>query len=212
MEKAIFLDRDGVVNEMVYYPEHGILDSPFVAAQFRLLPNVPEAIKKFRDAGFKVIIVSNQPGIAKGYLSEATFEEIRYKMHTALEAEGAGLDGEFYCLHHPRARVARLKVECDCRKPGPGLLLQAAEAMDIDLGSSWMVGDGLTDIEAGKRAGCRTVLIGKMKCELCHLMDETGARPDFVVADLLEAARIVGGGDTGRLPAGAGEKSKPGKK
>jgi D-glycero-D-manno-heptose 1,7-bisphosphate phosphatase len=210
MEKVIFLDRDGVVNEMIYYPEHGILDSPFTAAQFRLLPGTAEAIKRFRGAGFKVIIVSNQPGIAKGNLSEATFEEIRTKMHAVLKREGAGLDGEFYCLHHPRAKLARLKVECDCRKPQPGLLHQAAEAMNIDLASSWMVGDGLTDIEAGKRAGCRTILIGKMKCELCHRMEETGARPDFVAVDLLEAARIVSAGDADRLSAGAGGQAHPG--
>jgi len=211
MEKAIFLDRDGVVNEMIYYPEHGILDSPFTAAQFRLLPHVAEAIKKFRDGGFKVVIISNQPGIAKGYYSETTFEEIRDKMHADLEREGAILDGEFYCLHHPWAKVARLKAECECRKPKPGLLYQAAETLNIDLSHSWMVGDGLTDIETGKRAGCRTILIGKMKCELCHLMDETGARPDFVAADLLEASRIVGAGDTVRLPSRGSRESRPAK-
>jgi D-glycero-D-manno-heptose 1,7-bisphosphate phosphatase len=201
MEKAIFLDRDGVVNEMIYYPEHGILDSPFTVAQFRLLPHVAEAIKTFRDGGFKIVIVSNQPGIAKGHLSEATFGEISRKMRQELAAAGASVDGEFYCLHHPQAKLARLKAECECRKPKPGLLHQAAETMSINLAKSWMIGDGLTDIEAGKKVGCRTILIGKVKCELCHLMDKTGARPDFVAADLLEAARIVGAGDTGLQPA-----------
>jgi histidinol phosphatase-like enzyme len=118
-------------------------------------------------------------------------------MRRELGKKGAVLDGEFYCLHHPRAKVARLKAVCDCRKPEPGLLIEAAEALNIDLNKSWMIGDGLTDIEAGKKAGCRTILLGKIKCELCRLMDETGASPDFVAADLLEATRIVGGGETG---------------
>ncbi len=201
MEKAIFLDRDGVINEMIYYPEHGILDSPFTAAQFRLLPHVAEAIKEFHEGGFKVIIVSNQPGIAKGHFSQDTHEEISKKMHADLEQEDAKLDGEFYCLHHPRAVLAHLKADCECRKPKPGLLYQAAETLNIELASSWMIGDGLTDIETGKQAGCRTILIGQMKCELCHLMDQTGIRPDFIALDLLEAASIICNGDTGRLPS-----------
>jgi D-glycero-D-manno-heptose 1,7-bisphosphate phosphatase len=192
MEKAIFLDRDGVVNEMIYYPEHGILDSPFTAGQFRLIPGAAEGIKAFREMGFKVIIVSNQPGVAKRNYTEETFERIREKMRRELAKKGTALDGEFYCLHHPQAKVARLKEVCDCRKPAPGLLLEAAEAMNLDLKKSWMIGDGLTDIQAGKKAGCRTILLGKMKCDLCRLMDETGARPDVVAADLPEAVRIVG--------------------
>lgn len=209
MEKAIFLDRDGVVNEMVYYPEHGIVDSPFNAVQFRLLPQVAEAINAFHERDFKVIIISNQPGIAKNYYDEATFEEIRRKMHTELEKEDSHLDGEYYCLHHPWAKVARLKAECECRKPKPGLLHQAAATMDIDLSNSWMVGDGLTDIEAGKRAGCRTILIGRMKCEFCRLMDETGTRPDFIAGDLLEAVRIIGAGDKGLLPSRTAGETRP---
>jgi D-glycero-D-manno-heptose 1,7-bisphosphate phosphatase len=201
MEKAIFLDRDGVINEMVYYPEHGIMDSPFTTAQFRLLPGVAAAINKFHEGGYKVIIVSNQPGIAKGHLTEATFQQIGRKMRRELGKEGASLDGEFYCLHHPRAKLARLRAECDCRKPKAGLLHQAAETMSLELGRSWMLGDGLTDIEAGKRAGCRTILIGTLKCEMCHLLDKTGARPDFVAADLIEAARIVGARNTDSLLA-----------
>jgi D-glycero-D-manno-heptose 1,7-bisphosphate phosphatase len=197
MAKAVFLDRDGVVNEMIYYPEHGIVDAPFTAAQFRLLPHVAEAMKTFHEGGFKVIVVSNQPGIAKGHFSEATFGEIREKMRRELEIAGASVDGEFYCLHHPEAKVSRFKADCACRKPKPGLLQQAAETMDVDIGKSWMIGDGLTDIEAGKMAGCRTILLGRIKCELCQMMEQTDARPDFVAADLNEAARIIGSADDG---------------
>jgi D-glycero-D-manno-heptose 1,7-bisphosphate phosphatase len=199
--KAIFLDRDGVINELIYYPEQGVVDSPFIVEQFRLLPGVCEAINKFHELGFKVIIVSNQPGMAKGYLSQQTFDKIRKKMNDELAKEGASCDGEYYCFHHPEAKVARLKVNCGCRKPKPGLLLEATKDLNIDLPQSWMIGDGLTDVQAGKSAGCRTILLGKMKCELCDLMDEQDARPDFVAANLLEAANLVKNQKTQRTRA-----------
>ncbi|MCL0036321.1 HAD family hydrolase [Dehalococcoidia bacterium] len=189
--KAIFLDRDGVINELVYHQEQGIIDSPFTVEQFRLLPGVGEAIRKFNEMGYKVILASNQPGIAKGSLCEETFEKIRQKMKEKLAKEGAFLDGEYYCFHHPEAKIGKLKANCECRKPEPGLLLQAAKEMDIDLSQSWMIGDGLTDVNAGKGAGARTILLGRMKCELCHLMDKEGTSPDFVVPNLLEAAKII---------------------
>ncbi|MGA2670087.1 MAG: HAD family hydrolase [Dehalococcoidia bacterium] len=199
--KAVFLDRDGVINELVYYPEHGIADSPFTTKQFKLIAGVCEAINRFHELEFKVILVSNQPGIAKGYLSQETFDKIRKKMNDELAKEGASLDGEYYCFHHPEAKVERLKVNCGCRKPEPGLLLQAAKDSDVDLSQSCMIGDGLTDVKAGKSAGCQTVLLGKMKCELCHLMDEQDAHPDFIAPNLLEAANLVKNQKTQRTKA-----------
>ncbi|MFC2067138.1 HAD-IIIA family hydrolase, partial [Chloroflexota bacterium] len=109
-----------------------------------------------------------------------------------LTGDGAFLDGEYYCFHHPEAKVIELKTNCECRKPKPGLLYQAAQELGIDLSQSWMIGDGLTDVKAGKAAGVRAILIGRMKCELCHLMDEENARPDAVCSDLLEAAKLIG--------------------
>ena len=191
MTKAIFLDRDGVINELVYYPEQGIVDSPFTAEQFRLLPQAGEAINKFHNSGYKVILISNQPGIAKGHLSEETFEEIRRRMRDELSSQGASLDGEYYCFHHPEAKIPKFRANCQCRKPEPGLILQAAEDMGVDLNHSWMIGDGLGDIKAGRSAGCRTILLGRMKCELCHLMDEEDAKPDFIAPNLVEAASIL---------------------
>jgi D-glycero-D-manno-heptose 1,7-bisphosphate phosphatase len=190
-DKAVFLDRDGVVNSLVYHQEQGIVDSPFTVEQFVLLPHVGEAIVRFHDMGYKVILVSNQPGIAKGHLTSETFNEIREKMKEELLGGGASLDGEYYCLHHPEAEIASLRINCACRKPEPGLLLQAAGEMDIDLSQSWMIGDGLTDVQAGKKAGCRTILLGRMKCELCHLMDIEDARPDAITSDLREAAQFI---------------------
>lgn len=189
--KAAFIDRDGVINKLVYHYEHGIIDSPFTAEQFSLLPGVGEAIKKLHESDYKVIVVSNQPGIAKGSLSEETFDEIRRKMKETLAGEGASIDGEYYCFHHPEAQVVSLRGICECRKPKPGLILQAARDMDIDLSQSWMIGDGLTDVQAGKRANCRTILLGRMKCELCELMDKEDARPDVIAANLKEAAQYI---------------------
>jgi len=190
--KAVFLDRDGVINELVYHQEQGIINSPFTVEQFRLLAGIGEAINKFHEMGYKAILVSNQPGIAKGNMSEETFEEIRKRMKEELAKEGTLLDAEYYCLHPPEAKVEKFKANCECRKPNPGLLLQAAQDLDIDLSQSWMIGDGLTDIKAGKGAGCRTILLGRMKCELCRLMDEKAARPDIICSDLLEATKMIG--------------------
>jgi len=201
MDRGVFLDRDGVINELVYYAEHGVIDSPFTTKQFRLIPGVCEAINEFHELGFKVVIVSNQPGMAKGYLTQETFARLRKKMSGDLAKEGASFDREYYCFHHPEAKVKRLKVNCECRKPRPGLLLQAAKDLDVDLSQSWMIGDGLTDVQAGKSAGCRTILLGKMKCELCHLMDEQDAHPDFIAPNLLEAANLVKSQKTQRTKA-----------
>ena len=193
MTKAVFLDRDGTINEIIYYQDLGIIDSPFTEEQFKLLPGVGEAIKVLNQNGFKVIVTSNQPGIAKGHFSIETFEKIREKMRTELSKHGALLDAEYYCLHHPEAKNKEYKKNCECRKPKPGLLLKAAKDLNIDLPNSWMVGDGLTDIEAGKKAGCKTILIGNMKCDLCRLMDEKNIRPDYIVKNLDMAKDVITG-------------------
>jgi len=191
MHRAVFLDRDGVINELVYYEEQGLVDSPFTVEQLKLFPWAGEAIKKLTEGGYKVVIASNQPAIAKGQLSWETFEKIRGKMREELAKQAASVDGEYYCFHHPEAVIADLKVNCDCRKPKPGLLLQAAREHDIDLLESGMIGDNLTDIKAGKNAGCKTILLGKMKCQLCRLMDEEDARPDSIASSLPEAVSVI---------------------
>jgi D-glycero-D-manno-heptose 1,7-bisphosphate phosphatase len=189
--RAVFLDRDGVINELVYHQEQEVIDSPFTVNQFKLLPGVPEAIKLIHQAGYLAVLVSNQPGIAKEHMTQETFSKIKHQMKTELSTFGAGLDAEYYCLHHPDAVVKQYKVKCDCRKPQSGLILKAAQEMDIDLQQSWLIGDNLSDIQAGKSGGCKTILLGKMKCEICHLMDEKNARPDKICDNLLEAIRVV---------------------
>ncbi len=107
--RAVLLDRDGVINEIVYFPEFGILDSPLNAKQFRLLPGVAEAIQVFNRLGLKVIVVSNQPAMAKGKMTAEAFEKVRQKMQNLLEAKGAHVDGEYYCFHHPKAKKAEYR-------------------------------------------------------------------------------------------------------
>lgn len=189
--KAIFLDRDGVVNELVYFQEQGIIDSPFTPYQFHLCPGVPQAIKRFQNAGYKIIIVSNQPGVAKGHMTLNNFNRIDETMKAQLEKEGVFLDGVYYCLHHPEAVIEQYRIDCKCRKPKPGLILKAVKDMDIDVSQSWFIGDNLTDIKAGKNAGCHTLLLSKMRCELCNLMHNEGIKPEAIKLNLLKAADFI---------------------
>ncbi|MBQ9612596.1 MAG: HAD-IIIA family hydrolase [Lachnospiraceae bacterium] len=155
-QRAIFLDRDGTINKYVGFLRN--IDD------FELLPGVAEALRRINASGFLAIIVTNQPVIARGEVTVLQLQEIHDKMETLLGVEGAYLDGLYYCPHHPHkgyeGEVPELKIECECRKPKPGMILKAAGDFNIDLSESWMIGDGENDIRAGKAAGCRTALIG----------------------------------------------------
>lgn len=154
-QKAIFLDRDGTINKYV-----GFLRS---IDQFELIPGVAEAIKKINASGYLCIVVTNQPVIARGEVTVDELDSIHKKMETELGFAGAYVDGLYYCPHHPHkgyeGEVVELKIECDCRKPKSGMLLKAAEEFNIDLNSSYMVGDGENDVMAGLAAGCKSILI-----------------------------------------------------
>ena len=155
-QKAVFLDRDGTINEYV-----GFLKS---VEEFKLLDGVAEAVKKINDSGFLAIIITNQPVIARGEVSFEQLSEIHNKMETLLGAEGAYLDAIYFCPHHPHkgyeGERAEYKTDCSCRKPKPGLILQAANDFNIDLSKSFMVGDTENDVLCGKNAGCLTAAIG----------------------------------------------------
>ncbi len=156
-QKAVFLDRDGTINRYV-----GFLRD---IDDFELLPGAAEAIREINRAGHLAIVVTNQPVIARGEVTRAQLDEIHNKMETLLGEQGAYLDAIYYCPHHPdkgfAGEVPELKIDCDCRKPKPGMLLRAAQDLNIDLKQSWMVGDGENDIRAGQAAGCRCVRIGE---------------------------------------------------
>jgi D,D-heptose 1,7-bisphosphate phosphatase len=161
MSRAIFLDRDGVINATVWNADESTFDTPYQIDQFTLLPGVAQAIERCHQMGFLVVVVSNQPGVAKGKCTPEFLEDVKALMNARLGAKNATLDGVYYCIHHPEASVADLRCDCDCRKPKPGLLLEASRQLDIDLRDSWMIGDQERDVLAGAAAGCRTCLVGQ---------------------------------------------------
>lgn len=154
-QKAVFLDRDGTINRY-----KGFLRS---VNEFELIPGVAEAIKKINSSGYLTIVVTNQPVIARGEVTWDELDEIHRKLETQLGFKGAYIDGLYFCPHHPHrgyeGEVEELKIDCDCRKPKPGMLLKAAADFNIDLSKSFMVGDSENDVKAGIAAGCKTILV-----------------------------------------------------
>ena len=171
MNKCVFLDRDGTIARDVPY-----CSSP---EQFELLPGAGESIRLFNIAGYKVILITNQSGVGRGYFTEEMLGLIHEKMKVKLADYGAHIDAIYYCPHHP-------DENCECRKPKPKLIIHAAEDFHIDLGRSYLIGDSAKDIEAGKAAGCKTILIGKMDIA-------NTPKPDYAAANLIEAAKILQG-------------------
>lgn len=181
---AVFLDRDGVLIEDVNLVTR--------REQMRILPGVPQALAQLRGAGFRLIVVTNQPVVARGLASEEEVAELHRALDRHFRQLGAGLDAWFFCPHHPQADLPAYQAECDCRKPGPGMLLSAAAQHQLSLADSFMVGDRLTDIAAGAAAGCRTVWVqsGKHAEPLIRTAKPlpSGLIADHVCTTLAEAA------------------------
>lgn len=181
MTTTVFLDKDGTL----------IQDLPYNVdpAQIRLAPLAGRALRRLAEHGHPVVVVSNQSGVARGYFPESALEGVRERISALCYQHGVELSGFYCCPHHPEGSVDRFAIECDCRKPGDGMLRTAAADLGVRLEDSWMVGDILDDVEAGKRAGCRTVLIDNG--------NETEWRlpatrwPDSVVRNLESAARLI---------------------
>jgi D-glycero-D-manno-heptose 1,7-bisphosphate phosphatase len=148
---GVFLDRDGVINEEANY-----LSCPEL---LRLLPGAAQAIRKLNQRHIPVIVVSNQAGVARGFFSEETVRRIHENLSDLLAREAAHIDRYYYCPHHPTAGIGPYRMDCECRKPKPGLLLKAGSEMGLDLEQSYLVGDNVTDVEAGIRAGAKSVLV-----------------------------------------------------
>jgi D-glycero-D-manno-heptose 1,7-bisphosphate phosphatase len=182
LTRAIFLDRDGVLNEVVPDPLTGTCESPTDAAAVSLAPGAAEGVRQLGSQGFRIVVVSNQPGAAKGSVTRAALDEVHAAVVAALAAEGAHVDDWRYCFHHPQAGDA-----CACRKPEPGLLLDAARELGLALDSSWMIGDADTDVAAGRAAGCRTALV--LNPRSAHRRN--GAEADVTAATLADAARVI---------------------
>lgn len=184
MNRAVFLDRDGVIiREPPYYP-HKLVD-------LHLLPRVDQAIRRLNENRFKVVVISNQSGIARGYYSEAEALIFNAVMVERLKEMGAMIDAIYFCPHYPKGTVSRYSTECECRKPAPGMLIRAGKELDIDLDMSFMVGDKDSDLECGRRVNCSTVLIqsrnGYQKSEYCehdcnYIADDLFRAVDYILS------------------------------
>ena len=172
MEKAVFIDRDGTIARDVPYC-HRVDD-------FDILPNVPEAVRLLNQSGFKIVVVTNQSGVAQGDVTEKALAQIHMKMKDDLDSHGAKLDAIYYCPHHP-------SEECDCRKPKTGLYVKAAKEHGIDVRLSYVIGDMQADVDAGRALGCKTVMVKTGSNGKC----DDGNPPDYVAHNLLEAAKWI---------------------
>jgi len=199
--RAVFLDRDGVINRYVSHPEFGTVDSPARASEFSLFPGVGEAINRLNQLGLLVVVISNQPGIAKRKFTLTQLNAITNKMHASVRSTGGNIDAVYYCRHHPDSVLPFYRKVCECRKPKPGLLLKAASACNIDISGSYTVGDGVTDILAGAAAGTTTIFVSARKCYVCDELARHSAKPDFIVRDLGEASDVIYSLETGNVAA-----------
>jgi histidinol-phosphate phosphatase family protein len=172
MNQAVFLDRDGTIARDAHYCSR--------VEDFELFPTVPDAIKLFNDNGFKVVVITNQSGIARGYFDEYRLAQIHSKMQAELLAHGAKVDAIYYCPHHP-------DDNCTCRKPKTELFIRAAKQLDVDFHQSYVIGDAQSDIDAGNALGCKTVLVTTAP-EVEQVVIHS---PTFVASNLLEAAKWI---------------------
>lgn len=182
-KKAVFLDRDNTLIE-----DPGYISDP---SGVKMLPGVAPAVKSLSQAGFKVIMVTNQSGIARGLLTEEALQKIHSELRRQLAESGAHLDGIYFCPFHPEGSVEGYAIDSELRKPRPGMLLKAAKDHDIDLSASWMVGDSPRDAEAGQRAGCRTIRLRVQSMQVQGDGQDEDAQADFTVRNLVEAAKII---------------------
>jgi len=185
---AVFLDRDGTINEEV-----GYLDS---LDKFKIIPCAYEAIRLINESGMKAVVISNQAGVARGLFTEDFVKITHEHLLAALRQKKAHIDNFYYCPHHPTEGIKIYRQNCNCRKPAPGMLLQAAQDLNIDLTKSYLVGDRFRDMEAAKKVGVKGVLVKTGYGQ--KLLQDDGpdeateeGKPDFIAADILEAVRWI---------------------
>ena len=187
--KAAFIDRDGVINEELEYV-HRVED-------FRLLPGVPEGLRLLQEDGFALVVVTNQAGIARGLYSEAEFERVTQHMRDRLAPHGVLLSGVYHCPHHPSAGIGALRIDCDCRKPKPGMLRRAARELGLDMEASVLIGDKESDLDAGRAAGVAACVL----VESGHApTDAARVKADHTAAGLWGAAKWVVTGQAATRP------------
>ena len=182
---AVFLDRDGCVN----VEDDHIRD----LAQFRLYPDSLDSIKKLNDDGFEVVVITNQSGVARGYMTEDLVQQTHGTLLRWAEEAGVRIDGIYYCPHHPEGAVKKYAIRCQCRKPAPGMLLKAAEDLGIDLRQSYVVGDKISDIELGPAVGARAILVrtGFGAGQLEKIKSGSAQWPDHVADGIGQAVEWI---------------------
>jgi D-glycero-D-manno-heptose 1,7-bisphosphate phosphatase len=186
---AIFLDRDGTINEQMGYINH--------LTRFRIIPGAAEAIRRLNDLGYLTIVVSNQSGVARGYYPLELVHEIHKLLEQKVkEEEGARIDAVLFCPHHPQGVVPEFSVDCRCRKPRTGLIDQACRTFGIDLSRSFMIGDMCTDLEFANRAGIKGIMVetGYGLGEIAYVLPGRQAKPIYVAHDLLDAVEWIAHG------------------
>ncbi|XCN71271.1 MAG: D-glycero-beta-D-manno-heptose 1,7-bisphosphate 7-phosphatase [Candidatus Electrothrix aestuarii] len=182
---AVFLDRDGTINEQMGYINH--------ISRFVLLPGAAQAIRTLNEQDIPVVVVTNQSGLARGYFPPSLLEEVHAKMEQELAAEGAHIDGLYICPHHPEAKEEQFRKDCTCRKPKTGLLEQAAAELGLDLQRSFMVGDRWSDLKCGARVGAMSILVltGYGRGDLEYIRPQQEIQPAKVAEDLPEAVAWI---------------------
>ncbi|MBI2106970.1 HAD family hydrolase [Candidatus Woesearchaeota archaeon] len=180
MNKAIFLDKDGTITVDTGYT--------YKVEDLKFEDNALIALRLLQTPEYLLIIVTGQSGIGRGMYTEQDYHKFMKAMYEKFRLEGINIDGEYFCPHHPKEGIGKYKIDCECRKPKIGMLEQAAREFNIDLSQSWVIGDKTDDIEMGRRAGCRTILVRAGKCGKDKNFD---VKPDYTANDLLEAAAYV---------------------
>lgn len=178
---AIFLDKDGtVIVNVPYNVDPNLIE---------LMPGVGEGLQRLHAAGYELVMISNQAGVAHGYFPETALGAVHARVDALLGHYGVRLAGFYYCPHHPDGRIDAYKCQCECRKPMPGMIQRAAAELEIDVTRSWFLGDILDDVEAGKRAGCRTVLVDAGSETLWHLSPQR--TPDYYTYSMQSAVDLI---------------------
>jgi D-glycero-D-manno-heptose 1,7-bisphosphate phosphatase len=179
--KAVFLDKDGTLIPDIPYNVNPDL--------ITLQEGVIEGLQLLQEQEYLFVVISNQAGVARGYFQLDDLKKVRQKIDLLVSEGGIQIDRYYFCPHHPEGRIAEFARKCECRKPRPGMILKALQELDIDAGSSWMIGDILNDVEAGNRAGCRSVLIGNGN--ETEWLPGTYRTPSYIAMDFLSAARFI---------------------
>ncbi len=179
--KAIFLDKDGTLIPDVPYN----VNPDFITLQ----PGVIEGLQLLKDRRYIFVIISNQAGVARGYFKYNELDKVKEKLNLLLNKEGIEIEGYYFCPHHPFGKITEYSIGCDCRKPEPGMILKAVKDLQIDTEKSWMIGDILNDVEAGNKAGCKTILLDLGN--ETEWIEGSFRKPTFVASGFLQAARFI---------------------